>query len=724
MADNQPHSRYEGVHANRDLRIGDHNRVIGGSSIDQLNVLLDVLPQLAATPLHLLPPDVADFTGRRAEIAQLSQLLSTESQAGLIAALAGKPGVGKSALAVHVAHQLAEQFPDGQLYIDLRGADKQTLSAEQALTSLLNVYGVPSIVHPDHPQSVDDKVLIWRRLVAGRRVLLVLDNALDDAQVRPLLPGNPRCLVLITSRTVLATLGAKTLQLDLLDSEQAMNMLRSIVGQGRLDEDPKATLDVIEWCGGLPLALRIAGARLVQLPHRNMAWLAERLAVEHRRLSELDVSDLQVRSSFQLSHKGLPDLEAKAFRRLGLWHEADFDATVVATLLEVEVDEAEEIVDGLVKAQLIEPASAKPGRYRMHDLLRLFAQEQLERQETGTGREDALERLQVHRQLRAQQLLVEQLQGFIHNLAGRTRSLIDRQLDLIDELERTNTDPKREHLFRLDHLATRMRRNIDHLILLSGAEPGRRWAQPIALVEVVRAALAEVEDYDRVELLRIHEAAVASQAVGDVIHLLAELIENATYYSAPNTKVQVASQAVSSGYVIEIEDRGLGMSDEELIEANERLANPPMIDLAVTRMLGLNMVSRLAQRHGIKVQLRHSWYGGVTALTLLPHGLVGSRESVVEGWRVEEASAVNPGEPPKERQRRELEDIRRKFAEVSQHRGSAFDPAASEPTDQDLQRRELEEIRRKFAEMGARLGSAFEAAADDDDERSQRPDSL
>jgi hypothetical protein len=241
MADGQPNDQRKGVHVNRDMRIGDHNRVIGGDSINQLNVLLDLLPQLAATPLHLLPPDVADFTGRRAEIAELSQLLSVESQVGLIAALAGKPGVGKSALAVHVAHRLAEQFPDGQLYIDLRGADKQALSAEQALTSLLNVYGVPSNV-PDQPLSLDDKALIWRRLVAGRRVLLVLDNALDDAQVRPLLPGNPRCLVLITSRTVLATLGAKTLPLELLDSDQAMKMLRRIVGESRLEEYPKATL--------------------------------------------------------------------------------------------------------------------------------------------------------------------------------------------------------------------------------------------------------------------------------------------------------------------------------------------------------------------------------------------------------------------------------------------------------------------------------------------------
>ena len=205
------------------------------------------------------------------------------------------------------------------------------------------------------------------------------------------------------------------------------------------------------------------------------------------------------------------------------------------------------------------------------------------------------------------------------NLARRSQSLIDRQLELIDDLERTEADPDAlENLFKLDHLATRMRRNAEDLIVLSGAEPARRWSQPVPLVEVVRAALAEVEDYNRVELLPIDDIGVAGQAVSDVVHLLAELIENATSFSPPGTKVQVAGQAVSNGYVLEIEDRGLGMSDDELVEANERLANPPMVDFALSRMLGLYVVSRLAQRYNVKVQLRHSWYGGITALVLLP----------------------------------------------------------------------------------------------------------
>jgi HAMP domain-containing protein len=209
------------------------------------------------------------------------------------------------------------------------------------------------------------------------------------------------------------------------------------------------------------------------------------------------------------------------------------------------------------------------------------------------------------------------------NLARRSQTLIDRQLELIDDLERNEADPETlEHLFRLDHLATRMRRNAEDLIVLSGADPGRHWAQRMTLVDVVRAAAAEVEEYQRVEFLPLADLEVTAHASIDVIHLLAELIENATAFSPPNTKVQVAGQAVPHGYVLEIEDRGLGMSDEELIQANERLANPPEIDFALSRVLGLYVVGRLAQRHGIKVQLRHSWYGGVTALSLLPHALL------------------------------------------------------------------------------------------------------
>jgi hypothetical protein len=234
------------------------------------------------------------------------------------------------------------------------------------------------------------------------------------------------------------------------------------------------------------------------------------------------------------------------------------------------------------------------------------------------------------------------------NLARRSQTLIDRQLELIDDLERNETDPETlEHLFRLDHLATRMRRNAEDLIVLSGADPGRHWAQPMTVVDVVRAAAAEVEEYQRVELLPLADLEVAGHVAVDVIHLLAELIENATAFSPPNTRVQIAGQAVPHGYVIEVEDRGLGMSDEELILANERLANPPEIDFALSRVLGLYVVGRLSQRYGIKVQLRHSWYGGVTALTLLPNSLL-VWPKVPQMVGAEPAATVGAGAAPAE----------------------------------------------------------------------------
>jgi len=205
------------------------------------------------------------------------------------------------------------------------------------------------------------------------------------------------------------------------------------------------------------------------------------------------------------------------------------------------------------------------------------------------------------------------------NLARRSQSLLDRQIKLIDELERAADDPESlDSLFQLDHLATRMRRNAENLLVLSGTEPARRWGTPVGLQRVVRAAIAEVEDYTRVELLGLADVQVVGRAVGDVVHLLAELIENATSFSPPTTRVRIAGEAAARGYVLEIEDAGIGMTDDELIAANQRLADPPMIEFALDKMLGFFVVGRLAQRHGLKVELRHSWYGGVTALVLLP----------------------------------------------------------------------------------------------------------
>jgi HAMP domain-containing protein len=205
------------------------------------------------------------------------------------------------------------------------------------------------------------------------------------------------------------------------------------------------------------------------------------------------------------------------------------------------------------------------------------------------------------------------------NLARRSQTLIDRLLEQLDDLEREADADTLEKLFGVDHLATRLRRTAEGLIVLSGApEPPRRWVEPIPLMDVVRAAVQEVEDYQRVEVLPIDNVQLTGYAVSEVVHLLAELIENATRFSPPGTVVRIGGQPSGSGHVIEIEDRGIGMSDLELERANERLTNPPAVDAAVARQLGLAVIGRLARRHDIRVQLRHSFYGGITALVLLP----------------------------------------------------------------------------------------------------------
>ncbi|GII76326.1 hypothetical protein Sru01_13080 [Sphaerisporangium rufum] len=209
------------------------------------------------------------------------------------------------------------------------------------------------------------------------------------------------------------------------------------------------------------------------------------------------------------------------------------------------------------------------------------------------------------------------------NLARRNQSLLHRQLTQLDAMQRKTGAPDAlEDLFRLDHLTTRMRRQAEGLIILSGAPAGRAWRKPVPVHDVVRGAVAEVEDFTRVTVLPMTGASLLGTAVADVIHLLAELIENATVFSPPSTRVNVRGEQVGRGFVIEVEDRGLGMSAEDREDLNRRLANPPEFDLTDSDRLGLFVVSRLATRHGISVSLRRSPYGGITAVVLLPHGLV------------------------------------------------------------------------------------------------------
>ncbi|WP_371657961.1 nitrate- and nitrite sensing domain-containing protein [Streptomyces sp. NBC_00280] len=219
--------------------------------------------------------------------------------------------------------------------------------------------------------------------------------------------------------------------------------------------------------------------------------------------------------------------------------------------------------------------------------------------------------------------LASGISGVFVNLARRSQVLVHRQLSLLDSMERRSDDPNElSDLFRLDHLTTRMRRHAESLIILSGAAPGRAWRLPVSLTNVVRAAVSEVEDYARVEVRQFPEASVTGAAVADLTHLLAEIVENAAQFSPPHTRVRITGEPVGNGYAVEVEDRGLGMGKETLAEANRRIEQSETIDLFDSDRLGLFVVSRLAARHGIKVHLRTSPYGGTTAVVLLPTALL------------------------------------------------------------------------------------------------------
>src|SRR5579864_3405461 len=231
------------------------------------------------------------------------------------------------------------------------------------------------------------------------------------------------------------------------------------------------------------------------------------------------------------------------------------------------------------------------------------------------------------------------LNDVFRSLARRSQSLLHLQLTLLDQMERRATDPEAlDDLFRLDHLTTRMRRHAEGLVILAGAPPGRAWSSPVRMVDVMRGAIAEVEDYARVSVATRSQAALAGSAVADVIHLLAELIENATTLSPPYTSVRVSGDTVANGFAIEVEDRGLGMSTPRIAELNERLSSPPEFNPSDSEQLGLFVVSQLAKRHGIRVTLKASPYGGTAAIVLIPRHLVVTEEAFRAGLPGEHAA--------------------------------------------------------------------------------------
>ncbi|QXJ21417.1 tetratricopeptide repeat protein [Actinomadura graeca] len=355
---------------------------------------------LAAPPArgshHFLPRDITDFTGRTAELERLRSALPADGHAAgavVISAIDGMAGIGKTTLAVHAAHRLTDRYPDAQVFIDLfaHTAEQEPLGPAAALETLLRAMEVPS---EKIPEGVEERAALWRAQLAGRRALVVLDNAASAAQVRPLLPGTPGCLVLITSRRRLPDLeAARTLSLGVLSPEDAAALFTRVAGDTRPPGDPRDVQEVVRLCGYLPLAIRIAAARLRARPVWDLAHLIERLR-QKRRLTELAVGDRDVAAAFALSYQHLTRDQRRQFRMLGVHPGGDFDAHAAAALADVGLDEAARVLEHLVDVHLLEQPHAD--RYRLHDLLRLHAVHLSDGEDSEADRQAALTRTLDH----------------------------------------------------------------------------------------------------------------------------------------------------------------------------------------------------------------------------------------------------------------------------------------------------------------------------------------
>lgn len=341
-----------------------------------------------------LPADITDFTGRELHVSQLCGLLSARRAgdnpgAVPVALVAGAGGLGKTTLAIHAAHRMRTEYPDGQLYVDLLGAGPQPLSAGDVLARFLRDLGEDGA---QIPVSEEERAALYRTRLNGRRTLVLLDNAHDAAQVRPLLPGSASCAVIVTSRSRLSDLvGGRLVHLDVLDDSEALALFSRIVGTDRAAAEPDATAELLVACAGLPLAIRICAARLAARDRWTIRWLADRIRDQHRRLDEMRVGDLAVRASFEVSFASLPSAPAHAFGLLGLWTGPSIGLSAAAALIGEPEDRVADALEFLVDAHLLE--SSAPDCYGFHDLLRVYAAERAMADEPEESRRDAVARL-------------------------------------------------------------------------------------------------------------------------------------------------------------------------------------------------------------------------------------------------------------------------------------------------------------------------------------------
>ncbi|MBO0870495.1 MAG: winged helix-turn-helix domain-containing protein, partial [Micromonosporaceae bacterium] len=358
------------------------------------------LPSPTAPVPRQLPPAASHFTGRATQLAWLTALAhpaDTQTAAGtvVISAIDGMAGIGKTTLAVHAAHQIADGYPDGQLFLDLHGYTHGVTPTEpgEALDRMLRLLGVAG---EQIPTDLDERVGLYRSRLAGRRVLIVLDNAATEAQVLPLLPGAPGCLVLVTSRRRLSGLEhTHSLSLDTLPPHDAVALLRDTAGEARLAGQPAdLAAELVELCGRLPLAIRIAAARLRSHPAWDLAHLVHRLRDQQHRLTELATGQRSVTAALDLSYQDLDTDLRHAYRLLGLHPGPDIDPYAAAALLDTTLAEADRTLEQLLDAHLLQEPI--PSRYRFHDLTRAHAAHTATRDEPEDSARSALDRLLDH----------------------------------------------------------------------------------------------------------------------------------------------------------------------------------------------------------------------------------------------------------------------------------------------------------------------------------------
>ena len=364
----------------------------------------------AAVVPRQLPAALAHFAGRAGELKALTGVLDAAAGGAtvVISAIGGTAGVGKTALAVHWAHQVTEWFPDGQLYVNLRGFDPSgtPVTPADAVRRFLDALGVPAAQIPSSPEAQQG---LYRSLLAGRRMLIVLDNARDASQVRPLLPGGEGCLVLVTSRSQLSSLvaaeGAHPLTLDVLSPAEARSLLEGRLGPERIAAEPRAAAELAGLCAHLPLALAIAAARAATHHGLPLAALAAELRDAAGRLDALDTGDAaaSVRAVFSWSYRQLPAPAVRMFRLLGIHPGPDITAPAAASLAAIPDDQARQVLARLTRASLL--AEHAPGRYAFHDLLRVYAAEQARRTGSHAARDAAIGRVLDH---------------YLHTAAGAT----------------------------------------------------------------------------------------------------------------------------------------------------------------------------------------------------------------------------------------------------------------------------------------------------------------